>query len=122
MKKYIFALQSEKAEKCLYRSGEAEMETSFPILLPISQTAQCDELINITLLISENSPVSSGNFLRLMTELKELAVKTGFRYDLTEIRIAGEGILFYDVTTLFKDAFLRHSSKRSATARAFMLT
>ncbi len=90
MKKYIFALPSEKAEKCLYRSGEAEMETSFPILLPISQTAQCDELINITLLISENSPVSSGNFLRLMTELKELAVKIGFRYDLTEIRIAGE--------------------------------
>ena len=28
--------------------------------------------------------------LRLMTELKELAVKIGFRYDLTEIRIAGE--------------------------------
>ncbi len=90
MKKYIFALPSEKAEKRLYRSGEAELETSFPILLPISRTTQCDELINITLLISENSPVSSGNFLRLMTELKELAVKTGFRYDLTEIRIAGE--------------------------------
>ena len=90
MKKYIFALPTEKAEKCLYRSGGAELETSFPILLPISQTAQRDELINITLLISENSPVASGNFLRLMTELKALAMEVGFRYDLTEIRIAGE--------------------------------
>ena len=90
MKKYIFALPSEKAEKCLYCYGESEMETSFPILLPISQTAEKDELINITLLISENSSVSSGNFLRLMMELKELAGDIGFKYDLTEIRIAGE--------------------------------
>lgn len=90
MKKYIFALPTEKTEKCLYRSDEVEIEASFPILLAISQTAQRDELINITLLISENSPVSSGNFLRLMTELKALAVEIGFRYDLTEIRIAGE--------------------------------
>lgn len=90
MKKYIFALPTEKAERCLYRSGGAELETSFPILLPISQTAQRDELINITLLISENSPVASGNFLRLMTELRALAAEVGFRYDLTEIRIAGE--------------------------------
>lgn len=90
MKKYIFALPTEKAEKRLYRCGGTERETSFPIILPISQTAQRDELINITLLISENSPVSSANFLRLMTELKELAGDIGFRYDLTEIRIAGE--------------------------------
>lgn len=90
MKKYILALPSEKVEKCLYRYGESEMETSFPILLPISQTAEKDELINITLLISENSSVSSGNFLRLMMELKVLAEEVGFKYDLTEIRIAGE--------------------------------
>ena len=90
MKRYIFALPSEKAEKCLYRYGGSEMETSFPILLPISRTAEKDELINITLLISENSSVSSGNFLRLMMELKELADDVGFKYDLTEIRIAGE--------------------------------
>lgn len=90
MKKYIFALPSEKAEKYLYRSGETEMETSFPILLPISLAAERDELINITLIISENSTAVSGNFLRLMMELKELAERMGFRYDLTEIRIAGE--------------------------------
>lgn len=90
MKRFIFALPSEKAEKYLFHFGNKETETSYPILLAIKQTVQYDELINITLLISENSPVTSGNFLGLMVELKTLAGEIGFRYDLTEIRIAGE--------------------------------
>ena len=90
MKKYIFALPAEKTEKCLYRSDEAELETRFPILLPLKATAEQGELVNITLIISENSPGTSANFLNLMMELKALAEEVGFKYDLTEIRIAGE--------------------------------
>ncbi|MGN1137180.1 MAG: hypothetical protein ACI4SF_13290 [Oscillospiraceae bacterium] len=90
MKKYIFALSAEKTEKLLYRTDEAELETRFPILLPLKATAEQDELVNITLIISENSPGTSANFLSLMMELKALAEEVGFKYDLTEIRIAGE--------------------------------
>lgn len=90
MKKYIFALPAEKTEKCLYRSDEAELETRFPILLQLKATAEQDELVNITLIISENSSRTSANFLNLMMELKVLAEEVGFKYDLTEIRIAGE--------------------------------
>lgn len=90
MKKYIFALPTEKTEKCLYKSDETKLETRFPILLSLKASAEKDELVNITLLISENSPGTSANFLNLMMELKELAGDIGFKYDLTEIRIAGE--------------------------------
>ena len=90
MKKYIFALPSEKIEKCRYISGETELETRFPILLSLKETAEQGELVNITPIISENSSGTSANFLNLMMELKALADEGGFKFDLAEIRIAGE--------------------------------
>lgn len=90
MKKYIFALPNERAEKKYYRNDDVELETAFPMLLPIRLTAEQDDTVNVTLIITENSEGTRSNFLTLMMELKKLAQERGFRYELTEIRISGE--------------------------------
>lgn len=90
MKKYIFALPDERAEKKSFCEGDVVIQTAFPMLLPISLTAEQGDDINITLIITGNSEGTRSNFLNFMMELKKLAVENGFRYELTEIRIMGE--------------------------------
>lgn len=90
MKKYIFALPNERAEKKRFCESDVELETAFPMLLPIRLTAEQGDTVNVTLIITENSEGTRSNFLTLMMELKKLAQETGFRYELTEIRITGE--------------------------------
>lgn len=90
MKKYIFVLPNERAEKKRLCEGDIELETAFPMLLPIRLTAEQGDTVNVTLIITENSEGTRSNFLTLMMELKKLAQERGFRYELTEIRITGE--------------------------------
>ncbi len=116
MKRFIVTIPLQVAKKVKYAAGDPnetllanDMETAFPMLIPISNSVTEGEQINVIVITTENSNVMDENVKALDEELKFLGKEKNFTYTVTEIKVSSEENndkhlgLFRDIISIFKD-------------------